>query len=81
MVDETETLRRSMVAEINYDPNSKEALTKKYGKVWDTEELSKEFSVNGFAAPFCIVKRKVDGADGSVMFQHNPRFYFNFIAD
>lgn len=80
MNDPTENIRRQMVDEINSNPNPKELLEADYGKgnVWDTEELSKEFKVTGFMAPFCVVERKSDGKKGSVMFQHSPRLYFNF---
>jgi hypothetical protein len=48
------------------------------GNVWDTNELGKNFEVRGFAAPFCVVRRRVDGVDGTVGFQHRPRLYFGF---
>jgi hypothetical protein len=50
------------------------------GNVWDTNELTTLFSVKSFLAPFCMVTRKSDGANGAVEFQHYPRFYFNFTA-
>lgn len=78
MVDETEGARREMVAAINAEPGSREALAAQYGDVWDTRELQDVFSVEGFMAPFCLVRRKADGKKGLVMFQHSPRFYFDF---
>ncbi len=30
-------------------------------------------------APFVIVRRRADGVKGSLEFQHNPRFYFNWV--
>ena len=80
-MDPTENARREMVAEINADPGSREALEKKYGQVWDTQELTRDFEVKGFFAPVVTVIRKSDKMGGSLMFQHNPRFYFNFIAE
>ena len=35
MSDPTETIRRALVAEINHDPNGREALEAKHGQVWD----------------------------------------------
>jgi hypothetical protein len=67
-----------MVATINTDPASREGLTKKYGKVWDTEELSQDFKVQGFMAPFVVVQRKTDDVKGTLTFQGSPRFYFDF---
>jgi hypothetical protein len=81
MHDPTETARRNRLAEINSHPGSREALEVEYGQVWDTAELARDFVVTGFMAPFVIVRRKSDGQLGSLEFQHNPRFYFNFQAD
>ena len=78
MSDPTEAFRRKMVSEINSNPNDREALTATYGPVWDTEELSRDFEVKDFMAPFVVVKRKADGVKGSLMFQGSPRFYFSF---
>jgi len=81
MHDRTESIRRERLIEINTEPGSREALEARYGEVWDTVELSDEFVVEGFLAPFVVVRRKSDGQRGSVEFQHEPRFYFNFISD
>jgi len=43
MCDETETIRRQMVAEINADPGSRPDLESKYGQVWDTSQLQEDF--------------------------------------
>lgn len=77
MKDETESLRRQRLAEINAEPGSREALEAQHGKVWSTDELREEFEVLGFMAPFVIVRRS-NGVKGSLEFQHNPRFYFNW---
>ena len=81
MIDETEDVRRGLVAAINTEPGSREALEAEHGKVWDTDELRAEFEAIGFMAPFIVVKRKADGVNGSLMFQHSPRFYFGWTAD
>ena len=81
MIDPTENIRREMVAEINAAPGSREALEAQYGKVWNTSELSEDFEVTGFLAPFVVVRRKSDGKKGSLTFQHSPRFYFSFQED
>lgn len=60
---------------------SKETLEAKYGKVWTTEDLTRDFSVKGFMAPYVVVSRKSDGVVGSLEFIHKPRFYFNFMED
>ncbi|MHB1038504.1 MAG: hypothetical protein ACYC0Y_28105 [Pirellulales bacterium] len=79
MTDPSESFRRARLAEINAQPASREILEAKYGQVWDTVELSAEFEVLGFDAPFVVVRRKADGKKGGLEFQHDPRFYFNFV--
>ncbi len=78
MADPTEAPRRQRLAEINAEPGSREALEAEYGEVWDTGELARDFVVTGFLAPIVVAKRKSDEVVGSMEFQHNPRFYFNF---
>ncbi len=78
MNDETETIRRLHLAEINAEPGSREALESQHGQIWDTDELRRDFDVTGFLAPYCIVRRKADGQRGSLLFQASPRFYFGF---
>lgn len=77
-----------MVALINSGYSEDEAqrkaeLIENHGEdnVWDTEELSRDFVVEGFMAPFTIVRRRSDNKQGTVMFTHSPRFYFNFKED
>jgi len=79
MPDTTESFRRDRLVEINTECGSRETLEAKYSQVWDTNQLSKDFQVSSFAAPFVLVRRKSDGAKGSLEFQHFPRFYFNFV--
>ena len=45
---------------------------------WNTKELQEDFIVECFNAPFCFVFRKSDGAAGSLIFDHEPRRYYNF---
>jgi hypothetical protein len=81
MSDPTELIRRQRLAEINAEPGPKEILEAQYGKVWTTDELAEDFEVMGFMAPFVVVRRKADGAEGSLEFQHFPRLYFNWQPD
>jgi hypothetical protein len=78
MSDATEVVRRQRLVEINAEPGSRESLEAEHGQVWDTTQLSADFDVLGFMVPFVVVIRKADGQKGSLEFQHNPRFYFNF---
>jgi hypothetical protein len=70
MSDPTETIRRQQLAEINGASGSREALEEKHGQVWDTQELGRDFDVQGFMAPYVVVRRKSDGQRGSLLFQH-----------
>ena len=86
-MDATEGIRRSMIGEINNQVESNSEISERvrleqqYGQVWDTKELSADFSVTGFMAPFVGVTRKSDGKEGAMMFQHHPRFYFDFTEE
>ena len=79
-MDETEEIRKELVREINATLPERERLEIEYGKgnVWDTKELSERFEVQGFMAPFCVVRDRATGKKGTVMFTHHPRFYFRF---
>ncbi len=81
MHDDTEGARRQRLAEINGEVGERAELEQRYGQVWDTRELARDFIVLGFMAPFIAVRRKSDGSKGSLEFQHQPRFYFNFQRD
>jgi hypothetical protein len=78
MIDETEDIRKQMVARINAEPGSREYSEATHGRLWDTSELSQDFEVVGFAAPLVVVRRRNNGQKGSLMFQHQPIFYFGF---
>jgi hypothetical protein len=69
MTDETESIRKEMLVEINAQPGSREYLEGKHGQVWTTSELSDDYEVLGFMAPVVVVRRKSDGQKGSLMFQ------------
>ena len=78
MHDPTENQRRERMVEIAVEVGSREALEARFGQVWDTAELTRDFEVIGFAAPLVVVRRKADGQKGSLEFQPHPRLYFNF---
>jgi hypothetical protein len=65
MPDETEPFRRQRLAEINIEPGTREALEAEYGQVWSADQLSHDFEVIGFMAPFIVVLRKRNGTMGS----------------
>ena len=81
MNDPTEQLRRAMQAFVNTNAAEREALEQRHGQVWDIDAIRQDFDVIGFAAPLVLVSRKTDGKEGSLLFQHNPRFYWGFQED
>lgn len=56
--------RRERLQQINESPRERAQLALAYGQVWNTTEMSDDFEVTGFAAPYAIVKRKLDGQVG-----------------
>ncbi len=70
-----------MLREINATPQDRAALESQHGQVWDAKELAQDFEVVGFMAPVVVVRRKTDGVVGSLLFQHQPRYYFSWQPD
>ena len=78
-IDEAaEEIRRELALVLNITAADRPVLTELYGQVWDTDELGRDFEVHGFAAPLVVARRKSDGKLGSLLFQHEPRFYFGW---
>ena len=75
VIDPTEQARRDLIALM---PADLQARVEAGEQVWTTAQLTEEFSVEGFAAPFVVVRRKVDGVRGSLMFTHDPRYDFGW---
>jgi hypothetical protein len=53
------------------------------GQTWDTEQLQADFTVIGYSAPYCVVRRKSDQKVGTLEFtggfgSTGPRVYFSF---
>lgn len=76
-----EALRRIAVFEINKCPLERPALEQKHGIVWTAQELVVQYELLGVSAPFVVAVDKATGKKGSLMFQHNPRFYFAWQED
>lgn len=79
--DITEELRQVRLAVLNAEPGDRQSLEERHGQVWDGSELGRDFEVLGFMAPLVVARRKSDGMRGSLEFQHQPRFYFNWEDD
>lgn len=76
--DLVESIRMQKAKEVNAVPSEREKLEALYGRVWNTVEMKVDFEPISFAAPYIFVKRRSDGSEGTLTFQHNPRFYFKF---
>ena len=75
--DPTEDIRRELCALINGNPQTRGAIEAHFGQAWNTEELCRDFTVEGFSAPLVVVRCKATGKMGSLFFQHGPpRIYF-----
>jgi hypothetical protein len=81
MDDPTEETRRALLVVVNAEAADRAALEARYGQVWTSSELANDFEIQGFAAPFIVVKRKSDGKVGSLMFRHHPRHFFDWTPD
>ena len=75
MIDNTAAARVAMLPGMTDDLAARVAAGE---PVWTTAELTADYDVTGFMAPFVVVKRKSDGATGSLMFTHSPRYYFGW---
>ena len=60
------------------EQNSRESLEKIHGQVWDTQELQRDFIVEGFSYGIVVVRRKSDNTQGTLDFTHMPRYYYDF---
>jgi len=82
MSDPTEGMRRKLVGLIGRDVKSDSyqderlRLVEKYSEVWDTEEVTRDFIIERFMAPFVVATHRETGQKGVLMFQGYPRFYF-----
>ena len=80
-MDVIEERRMARLVVLNAEPGERNDLEQRHGQVWSNIELNRDFTVVGFMAPFVVVRRKSDGIRGSLEFQHDPRFYFNWRED
>jgi len=63
----------------NATGQDRQTLEAAYGKVWDEAELAQEFRVTAIISTQVVVVRRLDAQVGSMTFQNDPRFYFNFV--
>lgn len=73
MHDDTKILRQRLTTSLNARLRERADLAAQCREVWDADELRRDFEVLGFLAPFVRVRRRSDGVEGMLMFQHHPR--------
>ena len=74
MNDDTAGVRQALIAA----GQPEKALAADPDRKWTTAQLQEDFEVLGYMAPFVAVRRKSDGARGSLEFTHSPRIYFGW---
>jgi hypothetical protein len=57
---------------------TRQELEAQFGRVWDEKELSDEFVVTAWIGSTAVVRRKADNVVGTLDYQNEPRFYFNW---
>jgi hypothetical protein len=75
--DPTAQARRNMIA--SGQPAAD--LAADDGQRWTTAELTRDFEVLGYAAPFVVVRRRSNGQVGTLEFTDFPRAYFELVPD
>jgi hypothetical protein len=59
-------------------PDVFQAIQEEGGECWSTEEVTQEFDILGFMAPYCVAVRKETGKKGALAFVHRPRIYYGW---
>ena len=75
---DVDLLRAKMTTEINANAKSREVLAAEFGSVYNTNELMEHYEIISFAAPFVYGVDRATKKKGTLIFQHNPRFYHSF---
>lgn len=59
-------------------PNTRQALEAKHGRVWTEEELAQDYVVTAIIGLSVVARRRADNVVGTLEFINEPRFYFNW---
>ena len=54
----------------------RKVIEERVGQVWNTDEVTKEFNIEGFLAPLCYGTHRETGVKITLAFTHSPRFYY-----
>ena len=59
-----------------YVADERKRIEEIHGTVYNTNELTAKFDIEGFGAPFCFGTVRETGKKATLEFQHSPRFYW-----
>ena len=71
-------MKRNLRSKTSAPTMSREQLTARHGRVWDTSELAREFIVTAIIDATLVVRRKDDGQVGRMSYQNQPRYYYGY---
>ena len=75
--EESESARMRKIIEVNPEAGSRAALEEQYGQVWTMDEVTAQFEITSFLAPYVYAVERKTGRKVRLAFQHHPRFYFS----
>jgi len=59
-------------------PDVFQAIQDEGGECWTTDEVTAEFEILGFMAPFVTAVRRATKEKGTLAFIHRPRIYYGW---
>lgn len=74
-------LRKEYARKLNAKPRPRADLDRLFQITLDPEQLRENYEVISFFAPFVYVRNKFSNAEDILVFQHSPRFYWQFEQD
>jgi hypothetical protein len=75
VIDAVKIMMR-LLKQFHAEPRSRAELERVYGQVWDEQELLRDFEVLHRLDSGVEVRRKSDGARGTLSYQDCPRYYY-----
>ena len=54
-------------------------LEAEHGRVWNTREFAREFTILAIIDDRVVVRQKSDATAGTMTFTNNPRYYHSFV--
>lgn len=70
--------KRNHTKEAQPDSTTRAELEARFGQVWDTKELARDFIVTSIIGRTLVVRRKAGDVVGTLTIQERPWLYFDF---